>query len=241
MVLVHGYMGSGVDFEKLIAPCVAGRHFILVDLPGHGKSAHCLPDDRRADLAWMAGQLAGVLEALPQQKVDLFGYSMGGRIALYTALYFGQKIRSLTLESASPGLVGEEERRRRRVLDAERAKRLRAQPLKDFLDDWYDMKLFASLRGHPEFEEMIARRLQNDGQAMARVIEEMSPGAQLDLWPELHRLTIPTRWIAGGEDAKYVDICTRGARKSGGHAQIVENAGHTVHLQAPEAIRSAWV
>ncbi len=241
VVIVHGFMGTGADFETLIAPCVEGRHFVVIDLPGHGKSMHCLPGDRCADLAWMAGQLAAFLKALPQESVELFGYSMGGRIALYTALYFGDKIQSLTLESASPGLMDEGHRRRRRALDAERAERLRSQPLKDFLDDWYAMELFASLKKYPEFDEMMKRRLQQDGQAMARVIEEMSPGAQPDLWPELHRLTIPTRWIAGGEDAKYVDICTRAARKSGGRVQIVENAGHTVHLQSPQKIRRSWL
>ncbi len=240
VVLLHGFMGRGADFETLIAPCIEERHFIVVDLPGHGRSVDCLSGNQPANLGWMAAQVAGLLERLPQQKLELFGYSMGGRIALYVALEFGHKIRSLTLESASPGLGDKEGRRQRRAADARRAERLREQSLADFVDDWYDLGLFGTLKEHPEFEAMRRRRLQNDGRAIARVIEEMSPGAQPDLWPELGRLTIPTRWIAGAEDAKYVDICTRAARLSGGEAQIVDHAAHTVHLEAPEAIRRRW-
>ena len=241
VVLLHGFMGTGADFERLVALCTGERHFILVDLPGHGKSIDCLPDNQPANLVWMAGQVARLLEGLPQEEFDLFGYSMGGRIALYVALEFGDKIRSLTLESASPGLGDEDQRRRRRVADARRAEELRDQPLRKFLDHWYDLKLFADLKEHSEFEAMMRRRLTNDRGAIARVIEEMSPGAQRDLWPELERLELPTRWIAGAEDAKYVDICTRAARLSGGQVQIVDNAGHTVHLEAPGAIRQLWL
>lgn len=239
-VLVHGFMGSGADFQKLIAPCLDNRQFVLVDLPGHGDSVELLPEGRPANLEWMGEQLAEMVAMLPEPQIDLMGYSMGGRVALYMALHHAKQVRSLTLMSASPGISDEQQRNRRCELDAERARRILGRDFETFLHDWYGMELFAGLRDSPGYQAMLNRRMNNDRKAVARVIEEMSPGAQPDLWPRLETLDVPSTWIAGDEDRKYVDICRRAAAPSGGNVEIIDGVGHAVHVEAPQWFRDWW-
>ena len=47
------------------------------------------------------------------QKINLMGYSMGGRLALAFAMKYPHFINSLVLESASPGISNDQERQER--------------------------------------------------------------------------------------------------------------------------------
>jgi pimeloyl-ACP methyl ester carboxylesterase len=56
------------------------------------------------------------------------------------------------------------------------------------------------------------------------------------LWDDLIRLWIPVLIIAGEEDRKFVDIARRMAsRLPGARVAVVAGAGHTVHLEQPDA------
>ncbi len=74
--------------------------------------------------------------------VHLVGYLLGGRLALRFALNFPHRVRSLTLESASPGLIGSQERALQRQLDRERARELRIGEYAAFLEAWYRQEIF---------------------------------------------------------------------------------------------------
>ena len=83
---------------------------LTLDLPGHG-ATQTPAEPERASMAETAADLDALLEQIvPQQQVDLMGYSMGGRLALFFALNYPDRVRRLVLESASPGLAEPEER-----------------------------------------------------------------------------------------------------------------------------------
>ena len=100
LVLLHGFTGSAAGWSDLLLRLEApGRWLIALDMPGHGES------DAPADpaLYTMERTQATILAALKALGVEpreaiLLGYSMGGRIALYTA--FSGFFRALILESA---------------------------------------------------------------------------------------------------------------------------------------------
>jgi len=237
-VFVHGFMGSGEDFEEVSGELKAHRRCVRVDLPGHGKSVGALCGER-ADVAFMAAEVLGMMDHLGVEQVDLVGYSMGGRVALYLAKEHPERVRTLVLESASPGLVGKNERAERARLDAERGRQMREQGLGAFLRAWYELELFESLRDHPRFEAMVAERARGDVGALSRVIEEASPGLQEDLWPALATLKPPSLWLAGALDGRYAAMAQKAAALSGGEARIIEGAGHNAHLEAPREVAGA--
>jgi 2-succinyl-6-hydroxy-2,4-cyclohexadiene-1-carboxylate synthase len=226
VVLIHGFMGSAADFGDLVEVLGDEHHCVRVDLPGHG-------DQPLGDAELSLPDLADALRTEILDELDqpvLVGYSMGGRLALQTALDHPDAVDKLVLVSTSPGIPDEDARRERRAKDRERAAELR-QDYPAFLDRWYRLPIFGELGQHSNFEAMLARRLQNDREAMARVIVELSPGRQPSNWHRLDDLDATT-WLVGADDPKYAAL---GARLHGvGHdVGIAEHAAHALHVERP--------
>lgn len=230
---LHGFMGSGDDWS-LITEALGDESFsICVDLPGHGKSVGRPSYEYTMEGATQA--LADVLDDAGVQTCDLVGYSMGGRVALYFAIHHPERVNSLILESASPGLTASKDRDARRLVDAERADNIR-QDLLAFLAGWYRMPLFASLERYGLVETMIDRRANNNPEEIARALEGLSVGAQPSLWERLVDMDIPTLTFTGELDEKYVEI-TRHMAVGSRNMQtvIVPEAGHCIHAERPQA------
>ncbi len=234
-LFLHGFMGTGADWLDA-AGRFAGRSFcILPDLPGHGANPH-LPD---APLNFDV-LAEGVIDLLDRQKlarVNLVGYSMGGRIALYTALQRPERVAALVLEGANPGLSAAPERRARAQADAARAQAMLSEGMDAFVEGWYELGLFASLHRHPRLLAQVkAKRKKNDPRMAARVIQELSPGRLPSLWDRLSELTMPVLLLAGELDAKYAALVSKMAAKiPGARVAIIPDAGHNTHLENPAA------
>ena len=203
------------------------------DLPGHGKTA-VLGDETYYRMEAIAASLIQVMDMLAIAPCHLLGYSMGGRLALYLAIHYPQYFQSVILESASPGLKTEQERRDRRQRDHAIAQRLEQENFESFLDWWYGLPLFQTLRAHPTYQEMLARRRHNNPSEVARSLRQMSTGQQPSLWTKLTDLAAPCFWIIGGEDKKFIRIAQQAQAH---HPKIqlhcLKSIGHNVHQEAP--------
>ncbi|MEM6335716.1 MAG: 2-succinyl-6-hydroxy-2,4-cyclohexadiene-1-carboxylate synthase [Bacteroidota bacterium] len=240
ILMLHGFMGSGNDWRSIAG--LIGRPVMAPDLPGHGSNVG-LPAEAYTMPAVAEALADHVRAEIGDEPVDVLGYSMGGRLALYFALAHPERIRHLITESASPGLKTETERAARRVADTERAEALQRQGMETFLDAWYAMPLFASLHRHPARLDALRQiRAQSDPVELGRSLAGMGTGAQPSLWDRLGELRMPWTAIAGALDAKYVEI-TRNmtADLPFAHAHIVPDAGHCVHLERPVAYAQALV
>jgi pimeloyl-ACP methyl ester carboxylesterase len=84
LVLIHGYTASGYSnwVASGWAEFLAGRHTLLIpDLRGHGRSQK--PYTSRAySIAEMAGDVLAVMDQEGVRAAPVFGYSMGGMVAL---------------------------------------------------------------------------------------------------------------------------------------------------------------
>lgn len=81
VVLVHGG-GAHSGWWDGVAPALAGsHHVVLLDLSGHGDSAH--RTDYGADV-WTS-DIAAVIERVTTARVALVGHSMGGLVAICAA------------------------------------------------------------------------------------------------------------------------------------------------------------
>ena len=178
--------------------------------------------------------LLATMDALGIARPHVVGYSMGGRVALYLALRHPERCARLVLESASPGLRTEAERAERRALDAERAAEVE-RDFDGFLDRWYRMPLFASLKGRPQLRAaMLAKRRQNRPAELARSLRGLSTGRQPSLWDELAGLAVPALAVAGSRDRKFTDLAFEMAVVGPPLMPLVVRTGHTVHAEQPE-------
>ena len=231
LLLLHGFMGRGADWQPIAQSLAQTKFVIAPDLPGHGDSH--FDDPEQFTMLNAARLVIQLLNELNIDRCDLLGYSMGGRTALYLAIHYPKRFGQIILESASPGLRTEQERAARRLWDAKIAARLASEPLKQFLTSWYEMTLFDSFRMHPNFEHAFERRVNNSPHQLAFSMQKMGTGSMPSLWEGWRQVQQATL-IVGALDAKYVGVSAEMLKSNPTATRhILPNAGHNTHFERP--------
>ena len=96
LVMLHGGIGASETLAPVVPALAAHRRVILVDLQGHGRTGDV---DRPLRPSSMADDIAGLVSHLGLESTDLFGYSLGGVVALRTAIQHPGLVRRLVLVS----------------------------------------------------------------------------------------------------------------------------------------------
>lgn len=236
LVLLHGFTGSAANWQPHVAVFEKRFRAIAIDLLGHGGS-DSPADPARYRMERCVEDLISVFDQLGLGRVNLLGYSMGGRVALHVAAAHPDRVRALVLESASPGLAAPAERAARMASDEALADFVEREGLEAFVDRWEQLPLFASQTRLPASvrAELRAQRMQNNRRGLANSLRGLGTAAQPPLWDRLSELRMPTLLIAGELDQKFAAIArsVAGALPNARLA-LVPDAGHTVHLEQPE-------
>jgi 2-succinyl-6-hydroxy-2,4-cyclohexadiene-1-carboxylate synthase len=231
ILFLHGFMGNCQDFSPTISLLSENFYCLAVDLPGHGKTQVFGGEDCY-NMPNTAQALIGLLDSLKIEKCFLFGYSMGGRLALYMSLYFPERFNKVVLESSSPGLQNTQQRQQRLQSDLELAKELEKSNLKDFLLTWYNQPIFQSLKKHPDFNHLIKHRLENNSIELAKSLRNLGIGNQPSLWEQLDKNTTLMLLLVGEYDHKFIKINTDMAKLSPKiELTIVPKIGHNIHIE----------
>lgn len=207
-------------------------------------------------------RLRKIITASGAERVCLYGYSLGGRLAL-SALFMSPEnkeengtnkpenshknspeypgdlrrdwpmISGLILESSGLGIRDPEERRRRLIHDENLARRFAAEFSPELLREWYAQPVFAGL-SPPVRESLIQKRRHIKGEEAARVLSCLSSGRMPWLLPALEASReLPVLLLTGERDPKY-----RGILKSVTGPDIalltVPASGHNIHDEVPE-------
>ncbi|RLL46472.1 2-succinyl-6-hydroxy-2,4-cyclohexadiene-1-carboxylate synthase [Oceanobacillus piezotolerans] len=233
VVLFHGFTGSSGTWSHLIEAGKDQLQFITIDLPGHGKTKMSNPRTMEA----CCKDISHLLDTLGYETVHVVGYSMGGRTALSFAMAFPERIRSLTLESASPGLEVEETREKRAVNDEELAKRIERNGIREFVHFWENIPLFESQKDLPAAIQQKIRkeRLEQSESGLAMSLRYMGTGSQPSWWSMLHTFEKPVQLLVGERDEKFVSINKKMQSFFFSCKLIeVEDAGHAIHVEKPD-------
>ncbi len=238
-IMLHGFMGCGEDWKGVAESIAPAVQCLCPDLSGHGA--------QRYDIAGAAAGIpdiaAALIEYLDAGGIDtctLIGYSMGGRIALYTALHYPHRISRLVLVSTSPGLRTEQERSSRLIQDKSLQQELAGMgegsaEFEAFLRRWYQQPLFAELSKQPVlFESLVQQRIKNNPPALLESLHALGVASQPDCWKELQQLDMPTLVVVGEKDEKY---CRIGEEMTAlfpkGRLEIIEGCSHSPHVESP--------
>jgi pimeloyl-ACP methyl ester carboxylesterase len=98
LVLLHGGFGTTGMFGELLPTLTAHRQVIAVDLQGHGRTADI---DRLLRWEQMADDIAALIAHLGLTTASVMGYSLGGAVALQTAIRHPQVVDRLIVVSTS--------------------------------------------------------------------------------------------------------------------------------------------
>jgi 2-succinyl-6-hydroxy-2,4-cyclohexadiene-1-carboxylate synthase len=235
LVLLHGFTGSAASWDDSIAYFAQHYRVIAIDLLGHGDTdAPTSPE--RYTIQAAARDLDSIFQSLLIPNVYLLGYSMGGRLALYFALAYPQRIKSLILESASAGLETEQERAARIISDEMLASRLETNGIRQFVDYWENIPLFTSQQGLDAHTIAKQReiRLKQNPIGLAGSLRGIGTGKQPSLWGRLKEIKAPVLLITGALDIKFTTINhnMQAQIETATHITILK-AGHTPHLEQP--------
>ncbi len=98
VLLIHGLFGN-LDNLKALGQVLEAKHQVIrVDVPNHGLSEHW----QQMDYPSLAKAMLALVDDLGLEKVHLVGHSMGGKIAMATALACPERIISMVAADIAP-------------------------------------------------------------------------------------------------------------------------------------------
>lgn len=235
-LLLHGFMGSRHDFDTILS-ALPGE-VLVIDLLGFGAKAPLVQPATRFAMRNQMTDLKAILAAYQWEKVNLLGYSMGGRLALGFAIAQPEQVASLVLESTTAGIVDATERAARRTADAQKAQHVR-QDFQSFVNHWEKLPLFASQQqlSSQQQQQMRTQRLEQIPENVANSLIGMGTGTQPNFWPNLAQLSIKTTLIVGERDLKFNQIADKMVQVLPNATKVViAGAGHNTHFEQPDQV-----
>ena len=240
-VLVHGFTGSRDDWREVLPRLAARGRTVAPDLRGHGGSSN--PGESAAySLERLVADVAGFLDALGIERIDLLGHSMGGMLALRLALDQPGRVASLVLMDTAAEPIAQGARRFFEVS----AKIAREQGM---------AKLFevarAAAERDPNRPPSVQRYVERTGaeKFWARIRAKqlsMDPEAFATLGPmladhegvaaRLGEVRCPTTVLVGEDDRAFLkpaEVLARGI--PGARHVVIEGAAHSPQLENQEA------
>ena len=189
LVLLHGGLQTvGLSFGAVLPDLAATRRAIGVELQGHG---HTADTEREISVPLMAGDVVALLDELGLADADLFGYSLGGMVALEVALRHPERVGRVVLAAIAQRPDG--------YLDEIRDPSLHAGSTRlPTLADFKDMTdAYAAVAPDPEHFEAF----------MAKCTVAAGYGGWTD--DELRRVAAPVLLVIGDTDFVRIDHAAR--------------------------------
>lgn len=236
LILLHGFTGSSSTWAAFENKWSMHSQMISLDIIGHGESdspeeISCYEIEHQAEVIY------SLMKKMNIGKADILGYSMGGRLALTFAVKYPHMVRSLILESTSPGLKTALERDERQARDFRLCELISEKGLAFFVDYWEDIPLFSSQKRLSEQKWLAIRnqRLRNNPLGLINSLKGMGTGAQPSWWDELIKIEFPVLLITGSLDQKFCQLANE-MESDFRYAKwkVVEACGHAIHVENPE-------
>ena len=215
MILLHGGLMSSEMFGPVL-PALAERHQVIaVDLQGHGRTADI---DRPIDIRLMADDIGALIDHLGLEKPDIGGYSLGGGVALFTAVKYPGKVGKLVCASANV---------RRDAIPPEMLAQ-QAQVNAAAVPFMKDTPMY-------QLYQRVAPRPEDFGRLLDKVGESM--GKDFDFSEEVRGLQVPTLIVAADADmappSHYVEVfklLDGGLRDGGWMGEGRPKGGHALAI-----------
>ncbi len=144
LILLHGGVGASEMFGPVLPMLSESRQVIAVHLQAHGRTADI---DRPLRFELMADDITALIKHLGIERADIMGYSLGGGVALQTAIRHPEVVRKLVLISTPTKRSGwyPEVLEGMAQMGSEAAKMMKQSPLYKLYPDADWARLFTKL------------------------------------------------------------------------------------------------
>lgn len=219
---LHGFTGSPESF----AECELPSGSITPVLGGHLHTA-------------VQGDFEDEVERLAALGAEagcdgVFGYSLGGRLALGLLARYPDRYRHALIVSGQAGLVSDDERRQRREGDARWVSLLRERGLAAFVDAWQALPLWASQAELSPSVKQAQReqRLAHSADGLAQSLTHHGLGKMPNLRPFLANILTRVDLLVGERDQKFVTLAQElSTLIPSARLTVAPGAGHNLLLE----------
>ena len=215
LVLLHGGLGSGEMFGPVLPVLSRGHEVVLVDLQGHGRTADI---DRPLDIRLMADDIAALIDHLGLDRPDLVGYSLGGGVALQTAVRHPDQVGRLVVVSAHvrSDAIYPEMRAQQGQVNASAADFMKGTPMYELYQ-----RVAPRPADFPRLLDKIGASMANDfdfsDEVRALSMPTLVVAADADMAPPSHYVEVFGLLGGGQRDGGW----TGDGRPDGGHALAI--------------------
>lgn len=187
VLLLHAAMGNAERWFRWMPALTARYRVVRMELRGHGASQVPRPQDEFS-LAHLVDDAVQLLDLLGVERAHVVGNSAGGYVGQQLAIGHGDRVRTLALFGATPGL------KHSHALTW--IPRVKEVGLRRFLAETIDERFDAS--ADPKLVAwFIEQAGSNDPDFIARFVTHMTTH---DFMDELPRIACPTLIVAAGRE-----------------------------------------
>ncbi len=248
LLAVHGWLDNAGSWSAL-APLLAERRVIALELPGHGHSGH-LPPGLHYHFVDYVRAVLEALEALDIARCDLLGHSLGAGVASLAAAAAPERFGHLFLIEGLGPLGDDGSRTLERFRDGVRPRTSAASPLRRFrnIDEAVEARHKVSGLPKAQARPIVERGVRSSGgswqwRSDPRLTRStplrLAEGQVHDL---LRGITAPTELLLARPATSYLPSepmqrridCVADIRVS--HM----DGGHHLQLEHPQAV-AAWL
>jgi 2-succinyl-6-hydroxy-2,4-cyclohexadiene-1-carboxylate synthase len=235
-LFIHGFLGSGQDWQETIAGLASDDTCYTLDLPSHGDAGEI--STRLTSFEDVIIEIGTALKKECPDPLHGIGYSLGGRILLGLTHRYPELFSRLTLVSTFPGFQDNNARDARWESDLRWSELLRTLDTETFLARWYEQETShcAQWNDQPR-ARILSSRSSLSLPRLASFFEATSAAKMPNYWPLLSSLSIPTTFVVGERDQKYMRIGEElTTRNPNIRLVILPECGHAIPLEAPETL-----
>lgn len=248
IVFLHGIFGSGSNWRTFARQLIALRpnhRAILVDLRMHGRSQDFSAPHTIENAAADVTELIGQLRATPGSPCVVFGHSFGGKVAALVR----ERVRPVqtwildTSPNAHPEQINNAGQLAVRGLAV-----MEAMPA-TFVSREAFVEHLAGEGFSPVIAKWLATNVERRGEAYgfrlrAEAMRDLLTSYyQTDIWHGLGKMEygVVEYVVAGKESAVSGEEIDRLRRLGPVTTSTIEDAGHWIHIDRPEALRALVV
>ena len=224
IVFIHGAGGNALVWQNQRRALDRGVNTVCMDLPGHGQS----PGPPCTSIAEYGNWVLRFIRSLKLREVVLAGHSMGGGVAIDTAIEYPEELAGLILVGSGARL------------------KVSSQIIQG-LDD--DFEATASQLVHWCYGPGSSGKLVRWGleqlfdERREVILQDFRACNEFDRMEDIHLIKLPVLVLCGSEDVmtppKYSQYLADNLRQS--TVRIIEGGGHMAMLENPFKVNAAIV
>lgn len=231
IIILHGFLASSRNWRSIAKRLAEKFHVLVLDMRNHGASPHA----EQMDYPVMANDIVHFMDKQGLERVHLLGHSMGGKIAMWFAMHYPERVDKLMVADIAPVNYDHS-------FDA-MIHALKQVPLDQLANRKHAEEFLADAIPDVSFRQFLLQNLLlKDGKYYWRINLDFIQKTAHHIvgFPEPIQPVYPHNALfLAGEHSAYIQPAAVMAKFPKAEIVQIPDAGHWLYVQAPDAFCNA--